>query len=222
MHFSPEWDMAYRAGRQMGEWPWSDLVSLVYRHARPSEGYRRVLELGPGSGANIPLFLSLGVEYCAIEGSTFMVERLRARFSRIAANIVVGDFTQEIPFDRQFDLAVDRASITHNTTASVRRALLLIFGALRPGGKLIGVDWFSAAHSAAVLGLPLDSHTKRDVPGTFSGVGAVHFSDRDHLVDLLNETGFLIEYLAHKEVRVEIPSDYERVCVWNFVALKRG
>ena len=47
MPFSPEWDALFRAGRNVGEWPWSDVVSLVYRYAKPSDGYRRVLELGP-------------------------------------------------------------------------------------------------------------------------------------------------------------------------------
>ena len=80
MSFSPEWDALFRAGRNVGEWPWSDVVSLVYRYAKPSDGYRRVLELGPGNGANIPLFLALRAEYYAVEGSAFVVAHLHERF----------------------------------------------------------------------------------------------------------------------------------------------
>ncbi|MFZ2136467.1 MAG: class I SAM-dependent methyltransferase [Xanthobacteraceae bacterium] len=98
----------------MSEWPWSDLVSLVHRHAKPENGYRRVLELGCGAGANIPFLQSLGMDYCAVEGSSFIVARLRARFPEIAANIVVGDFTRKIPFTSRFDLVIDRASVTHH------------------------------------------------------------------------------------------------------------
>jgi SAM-dependent methyltransferase len=214
MPFSPEWDALFRAGRNVGEWPWSDVVSLVYRYAKPSDGYRRVLELGPGNGANIPLFLALGAEYHAVEGSAFVVAHLHERFPQLAEHIVAGDFTREIPFTGPFDLVVDRASITHNTTEAIRRTLALMRNVLRPGGKMIGVDWFAADHSAASTGTSLDSHTRISCHGTFEGVGAVHFSDRSHLLELLAGAELSIEYLAHKQVT----SVDERMCSWNFVS----
>ena len=220
MGFSSGWDSTYRTGQHMSEWPWSDLVSLVHRHAKPENGYRRVLELGCGAGANIPFLQSLGMDYCAVEGSSFIVARLRARFPEIAANIVVGDFTQKIPFTSRFDLVIDRASVTHNTTTGIRRALALVADVLRSGGKLIGLDWFAADHSAAKFGTPLDSHTRTGLSGTFTGIGAVHFSDRQHLLALMQDAGLSIEHLAHKEIKTEIPADGERMCSWNFVASK--
>ena len=135
MGFSSGWDSTYRTGQHMSEWPWSELVSLVHRHAKPENGYRRVLELGCGAGANIPFLQSLGMDYCAVEGSSFIVARLRARFPEIAANIVVGDFTRKIPFTSRFDLVIDRASVTHNTTTGIRRALALVADVLRSGGS---------------------------------------------------------------------------------------
>ena len=41
----------------MSIWPWSDLVSYVMRYTKINENYK-VLEIGCGSGANIP-FLCL-------------------------------------------------------------------------------------------------------------------------------------------------------------------
>src|SRR4029077_14742021 len=58
MGFSKEWDDCYRRGGQAIKWPWSDVISLVMRHARPTGSEFRVLELGCGSGANIPFFES--------------------------------------------------------------------------------------------------------------------------------------------------------------------
>jgi SAM-dependent methyltransferase len=219
--FSPEWDAAYGNAKHLSTWPWSDLVSYVLRYARPDGGYRRVLECGCGAGANIPFFANLGMDYFAIEGSGNMVARLHERFPGLKERIAVGDFTQAIPFTETFDLIVDRAALTHNTTQAIRRALSIIFGRVRPGGKLIGVDWFSMEHSDAKLGDAVDAWTRTNIRnGQFSGVGMVHFSDCEHLRGLLRESGFEIERLEHKQVDTVVPEGHNRFAAWNFVAVK--
>src|SRR3990172_2305781 len=115
MTFSKEWDYRYKENTNMSTWPWSDLVSYVKRYVHLTKN-SRVLELGCGAGANIPFFLSLGVKYYSIEGSAIMVNKLKKKFPNLQENIVVGDFTQNIPFSKSFDLVIDRSSLTHNTT----------------------------------------------------------------------------------------------------------
>lgn len=221
MTFSPEWDDIYRGSKQLSVWPWSDLVSYVYRHARPDDGFRRVLECGCGAGANIPFFVKIGVEYFGVEGSSYIVERLHEAFPELRQHIVVGDFTQTIPFDGTFDLAVDRGSLTLNTTTAIRQALALVFHRVRQGGKLIGIDWFSTSHSDAGAGDVLDSWTRTNIPkGHLSGLGATHFSDQSHLVDLLTTAGFVLERLEHKVIESVLPDDGPRLATWNFVAVK--
>lgn len=222
MSFSPEWDELYRGSKHLSTWPWSDLVSYVYRYAGPEEGFRRVLECGCGAGANIPFFIGLGVDYFGIDGSGHIVARLHERFPDLKDRIAVGDFTHAIPFEGTFDLVVDRASLTHNTTEAIRHALALIFDRVRPGGKLIGIDWFSTQHSEAKIGEPLDSWTRTNIlKGQFSSVGAVHFSDRCHILDLLRGAGFEIERLEHKHVEAIVPEGNNRLATWNFVAVKK-
>src|SRR5690242_16756931 len=116
----------------MSIWPWSDLVSYVHRYANPGAGFNRVLELGCGAGANIPLFVQLGVDYSAIEGSPAIVARLHEVYPELAGKIVAADFTQSIPFDGSFDLVVDRISLAHNTTKAMQCALAMVFDKLRP------------------------------------------------------------------------------------------
>lgn len=220
MTFSPEWDQLYRDNAHMSIWPWSDVVSYVHRYAKPVSGFKRVLELGCGAGANIPFFLKLGVDYCSVEGSPTIVAGLHQAYPALRESIVVGDFSVAIPFEGDFDLIVDRGSLIHNDTAGIRSGLGLAYQHLRSGGKFIGIDWFSDAHPGAGLGIAFDSHTRTDITsGHLAGTGKVHFCDRGHLVDLLTEAGFQIDRLEHKQHDVLIPAG-ERFAWWNFVAVK--
>lgn len=120
MAFSDEWDSIYKDNRQLSIWPWTDLVSLVKRYIK-YEGEIKILELGCGAGANIPFLSSLeNASYCGIEGSEHIVGQLNEKYKSCNnVKIVCGDFTKEIPFQYEFDLIVDRSSITHNTTADI-------------------------------------------------------------------------------------------------------
>lgn len=220
MSFSNEWERIYRDNGQLSVWPWSDLVSYVYRYARPASKEFRVLELGCGAGANIPLFRSFGVKYHAIEGSETIVARLRERFPEYADTIVPGDFTEAFPFEAGFDLILDRAAVTHNSTAAIRRCLDEAHAKLKPGGTYIGIDWFSTEHSDMALGLPDgDAHTRNGFPsGQFAGVGRVHFSDRPHLEDLFRR--FSLIALEHTTARTHVPAGGPLLACWNIAARK--
>lgn len=222
MSFSTEWDDIYRSSGHLSVWPWSDVVSYVYRYAKPSNGFSRVLEFGCGPGANIPLFLKLGVDYFAIEGSETIVGTVKKIYPELADRISVGDFTVAVPFEGSFDLVLDRASLIHNSTDGIRSGLAAAFDKLRQGGKFIGIDWFSDKHTAAAYGEPIDSHTRCNMPTmtSLAGTGNVHFCDKEHLVELLESTGFKVERLEHKRFDPEIPAGLETVAVWNFVAVK--
>ena len=221
MNFSLEWDRRYQALTHLSIWPWSDLVGYVMRYARPAGTGFRVLELGCGAGANIPFFQSLGVEYYAIEGSPAIVAKLHERFPEWKDNIVAGDFTLEIPFSGMFDLVVDRSSLTHNTTAAITQSLAMITDRLKPGGKFIGIDWFSTAYSEYPKGTPVaDEYTRTGyTEGSFTDVGRVHFSDKPHLQSLFKNFEFMV--LEHKVIQREMPADGWQLATWNFVAKMR-
>jgi SAM-dependent methyltransferase len=222
MGFSQEWEERYADNTNLSVWPWSDIVSLVHRHCKPlivAKG-GRVLELGCGAGANIPLFLALGMDYYAIEGSPTIVAQLHQRYPHLVDNIRVGDFTSDQPFDGNFDLVIDRASLTHNNTSSIKNALRISFDALKPGGVFIGSDWFSTNHTDYLGGEVADdkytrtSHSK----GQFVGVGRVHFSDEAHLRDLFSK--FEILFMEEKLTRRYEPHDNHQFASWNIVAKK--
>ena len=180
----------------MSIWPWSDLVSMVMRYARPSGPSYRIVELGCGAGANVPFFLSLQAEYYAVEGSPYMVARLKERYPEIADRFVAGDFTAGIPFAGAFDLVVDRSAVTHDSTKAIQQSEMGY-------GEIAD-----------------DEHTRTNFQkGQFAHVGKVHFSDEEHLRFLLAD--FNVEVMEHKIIDRCAPADDSRFATWNFLARKR-
>jgi SAM-dependent methyltransferase len=220
MNFSKEWDERYREGGHLSQWPWSDLVSYVFQYAPPRSHPFRVLELGCGAGANIPFFHSLGVNYCAIEGSGSVVARLHERFPEFSKEIVEGDFTDDFPFPGKFDLVVDRASLTCNNTQSIRGCLDRVHACLRPMGVFIGIDWYSTEHAEFRRGRRAeDLFTRTDYrDGQFTGVGRVHYADRAHLEGLFAQ--FEILSLDHKVLDSLVPASGGRFAAWNIAVRK--
>jgi SAM-dependent methyltransferase len=205
MGFSNEWNNVYLDNTHLSVWPWTDLVSLFIPKFRElvNQGKNAedisVLEVGCGAGANIPLFSALGVKYIGIDGSQHIVENLRKRYPKYQFEIK--DFTKELNVDNSidFDFIVDRASITHNDTKSIKRTLDLIFERLNDSGVFIGIDWFSQEHDGYSQGNFTDAFTKKnESKGYFSGLGNVHFSTKEHILELFEN--FRIIELSEKKV----------------------
>jgi len=222
MGFSREWEQRYAENTHMSVWPWSDIVSLVHRHCKSIivAGRGRVLELGCGAGANIPLFRALGLDYFAIEGSPTIVKQLHQRYPDLAGQIVIGDFTLVQPFEPGFDVIIDRASLTTNDSLSINAGLKLAIDALKVGGVFIGSDWYSKNHSDCSGGEQCDDEYTRTnhKSGQFVGTGKVHFSDERHLRDLFSE--FEIVFMEEKLTRRYEPADHHQFASWNIVARK--
>lgn len=213
------WDNLYANGRHISVWPWSDVVSLVMRYARPPSDSTdfRVIELGCGVGANIPFFNALGVDFHAIDASPTAIMRLRDAFPQLAGKLVVGDFTAAWPVDGEFDLVVDRAAITHNDLTGITWAFAEIRRRLKPGGRFVCVDLFSAASSEAGAGEPgSEKGTRVNFrAGPLAGTGRAHFFDEAELRGLLAE--FELLHLQHKVVTT-VDQDRRDFSTWSFVA----
>lgn len=212
MTSSTEWDDIYASGRQMTRWPWTDLVSSVSKHVGALDG-KHVLELGCGPGANMPFFFQGGADYWGMDASKAALEAIPPG----GIQLVRGDFTQQIPNNHEWDLVCDRAAVTHNDTASIKRCLDMVFERMAPGGYYIGIDWFSREHSASQEGAEVDKYTRTGIlEGQFAGVGKVHFSTAGHLMELFAR--FEIASLAHKIVSSKTGDPL--FASWNIVARK--
>ena len=142
MGVSSHWDELYRNGLHLSQWPWSDLVSLTMRHGGVEVNHK-VLELGCGAGANIPFFKHLKVDYYSVEGSQFIVDRVKRDHPNCAPNIRCGDLCENIPFKESFDLVVDRFAVACNAYAKIRDCVRKVTPRMKEGALFIGVDWRS-------------------------------------------------------------------------------
>ena len=224
MSFSNEWDEIYNKDLQLTSWPWSDLVSLVYRHCRSAINKNGVvLELGCGNGPNIPFIDSLNMSYFGIDGSKSVVKKLHQDFPELKQRIVIGDFTQKDCFSNlpKVDIVIDRASVTHNNKLSIIRTLKNSYDSLKSGGYFIGIDWFSTKHSDFLLGKEGGDTFTRDyiTSGQFKNVGSVHFSDEKHLYELFSN--FDIISLEEKIINTYEPKTNDQFSSWNIVAKKK-
>ena len=120
MTFSKEWSLIYKKNLQINNWPFSELISYTIRFSKLNKTKSRVLELGCGSGPNIPFFLSLNAEYFGIDGDALIINKLKKQYPKLKHNLFCGDFTHKISFTKKFDLIVDRASLTHNSTNEIK------------------------------------------------------------------------------------------------------
>ena len=208
-----EWGMKYHNGEQAAVWPWSDLVSLVMRYAKPKPG-AHVVELVPGMGANVPLFEALACDYAGIDASQTAVEALRLRFPAFC--FWTGDFTQDIDYFQSdsLDLVVDRAALTHNPSDAIERCLGMVLDRLKPGGWYIGVDWFGDFSDDGFDGDSADKVLQELRETRFAGLGHVTFSSKESLLGLFHGWEFLC--LEHK-----LTEDYlthsAPLATWNFV-----
>ena len=222
--FSEEWDEIYNKKLQLTSWPWSDLVSLVYRHCSDAISRKGVVfELGCGVGPNIPFIQSLGMSYYGVEGSKTVVKKLHQEFPEMKERVAVGDFTQKDCFSKlpEVDIVIDRASVTHNNQLSIVNTLKNSCDVLKSGSHYIGIDWFSTKHSDFVLGKEgSDVNTRIDIEyGQFENVGNVHFSDEKHLRTLFSS--FDIISLEEKIINIYEPKNNHQFSSWNIVARKR-
>ena len=223
MTFSEQWDDAYRRKMHQSVWPWSNLVSRCLRYTNLKLGKPdfRVLELGCGAGANIPFMLEYKADYYGQDGSLATIEALTERFPELADRLAAGDFTERLNFTGPFDLVVDRAALTHNDTAAIRRCLKMVHEVLADGGMFIGCDWFSTESARYRDGeQDADEYTRTNITeGTFAGIGRVHFADSEHIHDLFSD--FELVALDHIVETTHIGAG-ESMATWQIVAVKRG
>jgi len=234
--FSPEWASIYADGTAPPCSASPDLWMTLKDIAPMVEG-SNALELGCGNALNFLSFKQHGFSYYGTDGSERALLLAAAKFPELEGRLALGDFTRS-ELQQGFSVIADRAAVSHNDTASIRRCIEFVYKALSLNGIFIGIDWFGCGHSEFCLsrGETVDERTRTGyADGQFRNVGCVHFTDRKEIEDIfsafeiviLKERSFLVPagypgagYNTSFIAEAFRGSDYRSV-VWDIVARKR-
>ena len=153
----------------------------------------RTLEVGAGSGLNLPYYTSSVTELVVSEPSPHMRRHLRAKLEAdpppVGSWQLVDCIGEELPFeDGSFDTLA--ATYVHCTISDPRRALAAFARVLRPGGRYLFLEHVYAGEGT-VLGRFQDLV---EVPHCYIAAGC---RPNRRTEALLNESTFEVEHLMH-------------------------
>lgn len=215
--FDPIWeDGIYGRGRQLNRYPFDSVVAFVTRSRHSTAEPIRVVEVGCGAGNNVWFLAREGCLAAGIDASPTAIDtaRDRLRSDGLVADLRVGDFSRLPWSDASFDLAIDRAAITHTNRSSAAIAISELHRVLRPGGLLF-FNPFASDHTSATSGRRGEDGVRVGISeGTLQGVGQVSFYDVDALENLFR-SGWRIVNREHVTV---VSDDGSRQCEWRVIA----
>ncbi len=222
MSFSNKWEKIYKKKSNYSIWPWSEVVSLFYNHFNLNKFKNKkikILELGCGAGANIPFFNDKKFDYYAVDGSQTIIKALKVKYPNLKKKIKSCDFTKEIPFQEEFDLILDRASITCNNKKSIISSINLIRGKLKKNGIFFGIDWYSTKSSDARKGkMDGDKFTRKNMKNSiFADAGSFHFSNERMMRNYFKKFKIISFYekIIYKKINKE-----NKLASWTIVVEK--
>jgi len=122
MFFDKKWEKEiYRYKKQLNKYPYDSLVSLVnFLFRKNLKKNYTVLDLGCGAGNNIKFLFDFGFrKITAIDGSRAAIKFAKKRVKNKNCKFIVGDFNKMNLSKQEYDLIVDRLSLSHNTKKNI-------------------------------------------------------------------------------------------------------
>jgi phospholipid N-methyltransferase len=136
------------------------LASALVRYVNNPDRPRRILEVGPGTGAvTRRLVAAMGADDCLdlVELNEHFVQRLKDLFASDPAFQAVADRTnifhcsvEDLPQDRKYDLVISGLPLNNFSAELVERIVKVLTGVLKPGGTLSFFEYI-AVRSARTL-----------------------------------------------------------------------
>jgi SAM-dependent methyltransferase len=137
--YESNWEKIYSDNPAYRSWyPWSEVVSFVFRNAPRDRkrGEVSILELGCGTGNNLWFAAREGFHVAGIDISKTAIDFARQRFAseQLTGDFHVGDFSR-LPFaDGSFDLVFDRGSLSLTNRQGVVDCIKEVRRIIKPGG----------------------------------------------------------------------------------------
>ena len=147
-----------------------------------------------------------------------MVSLLKREYPDLADALTVNDFSKDLGISEPVDVIVDRAAITTNTMHAIEQTLDMVYGALKPGGIFLSVDWYSTDSDDFREGRETEDPYVRAgyTEGPFADLGTIHFADRMRIESLFRR--FEIVALYKKMEGTVFPGKMAVLGTWDVVA----
>ncbi len=218
--FDSIWERIYGSGQQLNRYPYSSVVTFLFRHhpRKKKPAQTRVLEVGCGAGNNLSLVAQEGFDATGIDASELAISHARKWFAEkgLRADLRVADFAA-LPFEgASFDLVIERAAFSQAPKPVVQKAVHEVTRVLVPGGVLHSEIY---SDRATARGPEIDGGMILTEEGPYAGVGQMAFYSRSEIEALF--AGMLeIEKLHHVESIDMSAKPYEVYANWEIWARK--
>ncbi len=214
--FDQAWEkLIYKKNKQINKYPYDWVVSSTNKYILKKPNLI-ALDLGSGIGNNVSFLYDYGFKKIhAIEGSKTAVNLLKKKFkNNKKIKIIYKDFNLYNFKYYNYDLILDRGSITHNKIENIKSILNNINHSLKKNGYLFSVLFNKKGEFKKIK---KNSYTFKNVTQNNRGLLANFFSKKEilqlfknfYIVDLTEVTS--ISYLPKKKV----------FSTWNIICKKK-
>lgn len=214
MTFDKKWENEiYKSGLQINQYPFDSVVSLVHNLFKiTASKNKHALDLGCGTGNNTKFLADFGFKkITAIDGSKTAIQIAKKKIKK-RCKFIIGDFNNINLKKNNYDLILDRGSITHNSRESVDKMIKKINLIIKKNGFFISY-LFSKRHSESKK---KNKELFKSIMKVKSSMTASFFSKRE-ILELFKK--FKILKLIHTNDH-EIISDY-KTSFWIIVAKRK-
>jgi SAM-dependent methyltransferase len=157
-----------------------DLIELLARGDIDAGRYRRALDLGCGTGANVIHLAQNGFDSYGVDFSPVAIRkaRQRAESAAVGATFVEGDLTQpSIPgLDGQFDFLMDFGTLDDLKGQARADMAALATRLARPGAKFLEWCWYGEPENLPRISFVSASRLTHISPAELESLFAAHWT----------------------------------------------
>lgn len=205
--FDEKWDEVYNKGKQLNEFPFTDLVSFYYNYFDKNVSNMNILEVGCGAGNNLEFLAKNGHNVYGIDASEIAIKFSKEKFEKkkILGNFTIGEFT-ELPYEENFfDLIINRAAICHTDIKNANIAMKECNRVIKKSGIFYSTFFTNLNTFKATK---VDFGYYESFEEGFQNIGALKFYNIFEVKEIFEKNNFEITnlYLTEKKDMINIPT----------------
>lgn len=212
--FDNNWEnIIYKKNKQINKYPYDWIVSNTHRFITKKS---KCLELGSGVGNNINFLLDFGFRNVdSLEASKTAVKIQRKKLIKKNVKIYNSDFNIFDYKKNNYNLVIDRVSLTHNKIHDIKNTIKKILISLKKDGYFFSI-MFSKRSSFYKRQKQNSFFFQKEINNK-KGI-LTNFFSKDDILELFKN--FKIINLTHETRQTFVPNN-KKLCNWNIICKKK-